>query len=313
MFQFSYLILHLAMIAAGTYFMADMANLTLASQLESQLDTPNKENTTLPLDQTPLSQNSHSNYHVIVKKNIFNSESTQGAPKVTHATQEIVPQVVSNLPPLNLELIGTAIPNGGVALAIIKDPKEKEQMLYRKGEIIGAFSGGDPGIKPKIIEIHRNKIVLLRGGTKEVLEVTDKPKKKNPGTKRARGRSNSPPPQTTSTGTTSRQVSKGQWVLDRRELDDALKNLPQLLTKARVIPSFKDGQPDGFRIFAIAKDSLYAKIGLQNGDILHRINGVDVKSPQNFMKVIEQLKDESRISVDLVRNNQKDTFSYDIR
>ncbi len=89
--------------------------------------------------------------------------------------------------------------------------------------------------------------------------------------------------------------------------------MPQLLTKARIIPNFKDGKPDGFRIFAIAKDSLFSKIGLQNGDILSRINNVDVKNPQNFMKVLEQLKDESSINIDLVRSNQKQTFSYDIR
>ncbi|MFQ5588417.1 MAG: type II secretion system protein GspC [Nitrospiria bacterium] len=310
MLQASYFILHLAMIAAGTYFMADMTNLILASRLESRLNPTQGQQTAPQIQSRTPVRNGRPDYRVIVQKNIFNSASTTASASNTTASPVSLPAQPVSLPPLNLSLIGTAVSNEGRPFAIIKDPKEKKQTLYRKGEKIGALTGKTADNRPRIVEIHRNKIVLLRGGKRETLEVSDKPKKNTPRRRTpARAAARSP----ASAGSTIRQVSEGQWVLDRRELDDALKNLPQLLTKARVIPSFKDGKPDGFRIFAIAKNSLYAKIGLQNGDILHRINGVDVKSPQNFMKVIEQLKDESRINVDLVRNNKKETFNYEIR
>ncbi len=297
------------MITAGTYFIADMANLTLASQLENRFESSQPGEGPDGLQARPPLRNKRDDYDVIIKKNIFNSTSN---PLEKQQTTSFVAQPLetASLPPLNISLIGTALSGKGLDLAIIKDPKEKEQMLYHKGDVIGAFSGGDAASKAKIVEIHRNEIVLLRGGKKVVLRVEDKPEKNIPAPRRVSKRTTPTP---NSSGDTIRQVSEGQWLLDRRELDDALKNLPQLLTKARVIPSFKDGQPDGFRIFAIAQDSLYSKIGLQNGDILHRINGVDVKSPQNFMKVIEQLKDENHINVDLMRNNQKETFSYEIR
>lgn len=284
--------------------MADMANLAISSRLESMIEK------TLPASRSVTSLKrvglikGPENYHIIVKKNIFNSESKAGAVVNTPAVQA-GPTQVATLPPLNLTLVGTAYP-----FAIIKDPKEKKQKLYRKGDVIGEIIGGRNANKPKLISIERNKVVLLRGGQKEVLEVEVKSKKKKGPARRVSGRGGSSKPKSSDT---IKQVSDNQWILDRRELDESLKNLPQLLTQARIIPSFKDGKPDGFRIFAIAKDSLYARIGLKNGDILHRINSVDVSSPQNFMKVIEQLKDESNISVDLVRNNQKETFSYEIR
>lgn len=302
--QVSYLILHLAMIAAGAYFMADMANLAISSHLESIIDkTPEVSREDVSPAATGVIKGTE-NYRIIVQKNIFNSVNKPTA-LAKGSEAKVLPSQNTSLPPLNFTLVGTAYP-----FAIIKDPKEKNQKLYRKGDIIGALLGKNDVNKPKLISVKRNKVVLLRGGQKEVLEVTIKSKKKKSGAKRVSGRSGS---SKSKNADTIKQVSDNQWVLDRRELDAALKNLPQLLTKARVIPSFKDGKPDGFRIFAIAKDSLYAKIGLQNGDILHRINSVDVKNPQNFMKVIGQLKDESSISVDLVRNNQKQTFSYEIR
>ena len=292
------------MIAAGAYFMADMTNLAISSRLESMMESsPQSSHPVAAAAQSGPRKNS-ANYRVIVQKNIFNSVSK---PAVRANTGETAPAPAQNvsLPPLNLTLVGTASP-----YAIIKDPKEKQQKLYRKGDVIGAVLGKSDANTPKLISISRNKVVLLRAGQKEVLEVKVKSKKDKTGAKRVSRRGATSKPKGKDT---IQQVSDNQWVLDRRELDDAMKNLPQLLTKARVIPSFKDGKPDGFRIFAIAKDSLYAKIGLQNGDILHRINNVDVKSPQNFMKVIEQLKDENSINVDLVRNNKKETFSYEIR
>lgn len=284
--------------------MADMANLAISSRLESMIESPlTASKSVAPLKRGRLIKGS-GNYNIIVKKNIFNSESKVGSMVNTRDAQA-APTQVAALPPLNLTLVGTAYP-----FAIIKDPKERKQKLYRKGDVIGAILGGNNAKKPKLISIQRNKVVLLRGGQKEVLEVEVKSKKKKGSARRMSGRGGSVKPKGSDT---IEQISDNQWVLDRRELDESLKNLPQLLTQARIIPSFKDGKPDGFRIFAIAKNSLYARIGLKNGDILHRINNVDVSSPQNFMKVIEQLKDESNITVDLVRNNQKETFSYEIR
>ncbi len=302
--QVSYFILHLTMIAAGAYFVADIVSLAISSHLESIMEkTPQAASPVSFVAGDRVSRGS-THYNIIVKKNIFNSAPKPSA-AVSSGVDPLLARQVTSLPPLNLTLVGTAYP-----FAIIKDPKEKMQKLYRKGDVIGAVLGENNANKPKLVSIQRNKVELLRGGQKEVLEVKEKSEKKKTVARRASGRGGSAKSKTSGT---IKQVSGNAWVLDRRELDDALKNLPQLLTKARVIPSFKDGKPDGFRIFAIAKDSLYDKIGLQNGDILHRINSVDVTSPQNFMKVIGQLKDESNISVDLMRNNQKETFSYEIR
>jgi type II secretory pathway component PulC len=52
---------------------------------------------------------------------------------------------------------------------------------------------------------------------------------------------------------------------------------------------------------------------LQNGDVLQQINGVEIKDPENFMRVFQQLKDETNIAVDFVRNNRRESFAYEIR
>lgn len=304
MFKIHYWVLHLAMIAAGSYFVADMVNIALGSYIGESLSRRQRQSHSDNDVKKPRIANTQHQYRVIVHRNIFNSNKSNPLPANDSPLAALPVAAPAPLPPLNLTLIGTIVLADKSPFAVIREPKKKEQTIYRIGETIGKNS--------KIVEINRNKIVLLRGGRRETLELSVSPKQQRRGKVQVASRS-VPPPSTTKSGSTIRKVADNRWLLDRREIDDAMKNLSQLLTKARIIPNFKDGKPDGFRIFAIARNSLYSKIGLQNGDILHRINGVEVKNPQNFMQVMEQLKDDNSINIDLVRNNKNETFNYDIR
>jgi len=293
------------MISAGAYFTADMANLALGSYLERSLDRPTPSS--LPSSDPGLrgEKAQPADYHYILSKNIFNSKAKPHSP----GTQDLsdaapISSAPIALPPLHLTLVGTVIPKHGVPYAVFSQANDKEQTIYRLGDLVAENA--------KLIAIDRHQTVVQRGDQQEVIELATNPTDGQGGGQPV-ARRVVPAPTPPVEGDTIRQVSENQWLLDRREIDSAMSNLPQLLTKARIIPNFQDGKPDGFRIFAIAKDSLYSKIGLNNGDILNRINGIDVKDPQNFMKVLEQLKDESNIHIDLVRNNQKQTFDYEIR
>jgi general secretion pathway protein C len=283
------------MIALGSYFLADGINLFVGSRLEASVQPPPK------LFEKAISKPT-GDYQSIIEGNIFNGR-LRGKP-VQEAPSP--PQPAVPLSPLNLILIGTAVGDDG-RYAVIEDGRTHEQRLYRLGDRLNPEAQEQ---EAKIVRISRNEVVILRQGQREVLTLPQED-----------GKSSVAPIQPTPTaigpaavaGSGIRQVAEGKWVLDRREIDSAVDNLPQLLTKARVIPNFTNGKPDGFKIFAIDNGSLYAKIGLQNGDIIQRINGIEMRDPQNFMRVFQQLKDEPNITIDLVRNNQRETFGYEIR
>ncbi|SRR5579884_1807886 len=302
MFKSYFWLLHLAMIAAGSYFIADMANSTIGSRLEASVAVPKGGNPT-PVSAV-VSKGTSRDYNAIIEGNIFNSKMRGKKPETTSTgPSQPLQEVVVPKTPLNQTLLGTMVGSEEESYAVIEDAKTHEQLLYRIGDPIGEDG--------KIVKISRNKVMVRRGADTETLEVTLFPEDKAAAPRATPAALPPTPPPTP--GSNIRAVGKNRWVVDRHEIDNAVDNLPQLLTKARVVPNFTDGKPDGFRIFAITDDSLYAKIGLQNGDVLHQINGIEVKDPQNFMKVFEQLKDENAITVDLVRNNQKETFSYEIR
>ncbi len=92
-----------------------------------------------------------------------------------------------------------------------------------------------------------------------------------------------------------------------------MADLPKLLTQARAVPFMVNGSPSGYRMDYIAPASFYEKIGIQYGDVLQRVNGVDVRDPSTMLSLFQQLKNERTVKVDMVRNNQKTTMTFELR
>jgi general secretion pathway protein C len=70
---------------------------------------------------------------------------------------------------------------------------------------------------------------------------------------------------------------------------------------------------DGFKVFAIRKGSLFDKIGLQNNDVVKRINGVELDSAEKGLELFQALKNETTFNVDLMRKSQKTTMRFSVQ
>ncbi len=109
------------------------------------------------------------------------------------------------------------------------------------------------------------------------------------------------------------KTGENQYGVARSTVDNALNNLSQLATQARVVPAFEGGKPVGFKLFSIKPGSLYSKIGLQNGDVISRINGYEMSSPEKGLEVYSKLKDSASITVDVKRRGKPMTLDYNIK
>lgn len=114
-------------------------------------------------------------------------------------------------------------------------------------------------------------------------------------------------------GSTVRKLGEGRFVVDQKEVVASTENLGQLLTQARALPYQENGKTVGFRISEITPGSIYEKIGLQNGDVIQRVNAQDVNDPARFFQLYEGLRNERSIAIDLLRGGQRQTLTYDIR
>ena len=191
-----------------------------------------------------------------------------------------------------IKLLGVVV--GDHVAAIIEELSSKRQLFLRLHDQI-------PDIG-EISEIRHNGIVIRQGDQQELLELST-------------GQPDKPPtPQVASTGPAA-ALSGGQIkkVLDRREVEQAMNDLPKLLSQARAVPVLTNGTMTGFRLDYIAPTSFYEKIGLQYGDILKQVNGVEIKDPGTMLSLFQQLRNEKSVKLDLLRNNQRTTMMFDIR
>jgi general secretion pathway protein C len=197
---------------------------------------------------------------------------------------------------LGLKLIGTVIdPLGMYRLAAIEVKETKEQKFYKTQDtVLGA----------KVAMILRNRVILNRAGKMESLEA-EFDEGGTQGKAVAGGGM---------MGQDVSQLSESQYAVSKRYLDSQLASMSQLLTDVRAIPNLdKSGVTDGFKVFAIRKGSLFDKIGMQNNDVIKRINGIELDSAEKGLELFQALKNETTFNVDLMRKSQKTTMRFSVQ
>jgi len=266
----------------------------------------------LPFTKTEVKATSEISAHaqgldaaVIFQRNLFGSKVLDSTPPVaekTDADLESLPE--STLP---LKLLGTVVQvSGKGSFAIIQDTGTREQQIHFVGDEIkeGAV----------LTSVTRNRVVLLRNGREEILEKDEDQTVTAPAAARRARPTRATKSRTAVQGpVTVRKVGDNNFVMDRREVEGILQDFNKLLTQIRVVPHFADGKADGFKIFNIRPGSFFASLGMVNGDIIKRVNGLDITGPEQALQMFQQLRDESQVTVDLERFRKNLTLQYEIR
>jgi type II secretory pathway component PulC len=55
------------------------------------------------------------------------------------------------------------------------------------------------------------------------------------------------------------------------------------------------------------------QIGLQEGDVLQTVNGLNIHTPQEALQAYQQLQTESTVRLNILRNNSPTTLTYELR
>jgi general secretion pathway protein C len=173
---------------------------------------------------------------------------------------------------------------------------------------------GDKIQNADILEIERARVIILNNGHKEFIDNTSgdgaapvvavaapPPKAKDeapPGVKLGEG---------------IKKTGENEYEVPRGEIDKTLSNLNDVAMQARIVPAFKDGVAQGFKLFSIRPDSIYTKIGVQNGDVIKQINGYDLNSPEKALEIYSKLKEANRIDIVVERNGSTVRSTYNVR
>ena len=236
-------------------------------------------------------------YEVILTRNIF------GIDKRTFSDSNGFSGANGDAPKtnLNIELLGTHLSIRGNSIAVIKNSDNGKINGYSDGEIIDII----PNEKVKLLGVENCKAIIDRKvqGTETIYCNKSISIVKEPRTNK----------KTAAISTSKnekggiRQLSDDKWMIERKMLDELLDDPAALINQARVVP-----QQDGLRFFGIRPSSIFFKIGLRNGDTVHKINDVELSNVQNALGVFSQLKNEDDFSIDFTRRGKKLSYAYDV-
>jgi len=193
----------------------------------------------------------------------------------------------------NFKLIGTVVGKGVPSYAIFKNPLNNEQIILKKGDLLSE----DVVIK----QVVYGKIFLSIGGRLTPVEIDYGAKEDN---EEKNANIKLPP---------LKPFSDLNKVLDKREIELAMKDLSKVMTQARVVPYLVRNKAAGFRVFSIKPGSIYTKVGLKNGDILQAVNDVELNSPEKLYMLFQQLRNEPKINLAIMRRGQRITIPVEVR
>lgn len=111
----------------------------------------------------------------------------------------------------------------------------------------------------------------------------------------------------------AKSVGEGAYLVDQKKIQQAIENPNQLMTDARLLPNFVDGKQEGFIVREVKNGGIYQSMGLQNSDILLRINDYNISNPESALQAFTALRGMDRVRLDIMRNGAKTTLTYQIR
>jgi general secretion pathway protein C len=194
----------------------------------------------------------------------------------------------------DIRLLGTVVGPEDLSYAIFADSTGMQEVV-RIGKPV--FGSG------KLYSVKHDRALVRQGGkvTEIVFEDLNIREVVQAGSKTV-------PP-----GTFARRVGSGSYVVDQRKLQQAIENPTRMMTDARLKPNFTNGKEEGFSLSEVKPDGIYDNLGLQNGDILLRINEYDISNPERALQAFTALRGLDRVRVDLIRSGSRMTMTYQIR
>jgi len=212
---------------------------------------------------------------------------------------------------LDIALLGTLV-SDDVAWSLATIDTSAGNKLFRVGMNVED--------KAEVIYIARRYVLLKEEGKTTILKFGKERKK---GRGRTPIRPNQPvaPTRVSAAPSRARQdysksVTKTgdyEWSIDRNMLEENLNDLSSLGMQARIVPNYRGGKYEGFKLVGVRPDSLYRAIGIRSGDVIKTINGEPIDSPNKAITMFEKFKSSSNISIGVERRGQLKDFGYVIK
>jgi len=222
----------------------------------------------------------------ILERNLFGAQIASVAQAPLPPQEEELEE--TELP---LRLLGTVTSDKSPgSRATIEDKTSRKHEVVRIGDHLQSHS------EVKIAAIERGRVILWNGERREELRLKEDAPKAPPTPRRTARRSRSRRRETPD----SNQIGALAKRLQELQGDTGFgRSTTELLTQAKLIPKYSDGEMTGMQVNDIKPGSLYEKLGLKDGDVISAVNGIAIDSTAASSKILSQFTRADEFEIEL--------------
>ena len=99
-------------------------------------------------------------------------------------------------------------------------------------------------------------------------------------------------------------------VLSKQEVAEYIEGKQRLVSEIGFLPLVEDQEVVGFTLSKIQPDTKAALLGLNNGDVIKAVNGVQASESELFMQTVQGLSDVPEVTVEVDRDGQLMAYTY---
>ena len=248
-------------------------------------------------------------YDSILRTNLFGTGGYAGQIE-TGNFSEVFEGEVTPKTSLKLELLGTFILKSRAnsaankSIAVIKNMENSKIKGYSEGQLVDLVTSE----KVEVVKIDDCEVTIRRAEGPELITCGNELKSvfaKSPLSSSARNKPSVKSKKPSASGVS--KVSEGSYQIERMMFEELLAEPSSLITEARIVP-----RDDGIKIFGVKSRSVFYKMGLRNGDIVHQINEVALNDVQNALSLFTDLRGQSEFTVDFTRKGKRKSNRYTV-
>ncbi len=248
-------------------------------------------------------------YDSILKMNLFGTGGYAGQMETVDFS-EVFEGGITPRTSLNLELLGTFILKSRTnsaankSIAVIKNMENSKIKGYSEGQLVDLVASE----KVEVVKIDDCEVTIRRAEGPELITCGNELESvfaKSPPSSSGRNKTSVKSKKSSASGVS--KVSEGVYQIERMMFDELLAEPSSLITEAKIVP-----RDDGIKIFGVKSRSVFYKMGLRNGDIVHQINEVALNDVQSALSLFTDLRGQSEFTVDFTRKGKRKSNRYTV-
>lgn len=110
-----------------------------------------------------------------------------------------------------------------------------------------------------------------------------------------------------------KKVDDTHYTVPASVIDLVTANPMAIAKGARVVPSVKDGKDEGLKLYAVRPSSVFAKLGLTNGDTVVSVNGLPLSPADKALEAYSKVRSAKKLDVSIIRRGKPVTLVWTIK